>query len=483
MLYLKSFIRGIQSNVDIRYIKFYFLFNSIGFFIDMFPEIGDSFERGLYLPLLCLTIWLIFLKSFVMNAIIFVSSILYALIVHPANSNHLTFITVVNLFTLFHILTSGYSLKGKKSFAILHKNFILKAIAVLYFFTFFHKINSGFLNPMYSCANAFLESVSLNLTNTYMYKKTLTEVSQPYQIALFPYLALFVEFLLFLLFVIPRFRKWGAGLGIVVHGSFIYFHVYDFSFYILGFYVLALREDTFNKYISNFKLFERKKFQVLFRFLFILSLVIIFPAGFIQYVKDAPELVNFIIKSEGYIYHFFFFVFLTLSFLLLKSSIRYEYLKTRQGSIFIGCIITIGFLPYFGATHTPTFSMFSNLVVFENKTNHLLFSDNTIKSINLLAESSVKMTFVKSNDKLLNSAFEDSEVNNLFTFKRRLNEFRDLKLRKGKVELHYKENDQLKYSPTIFSDSKFELKENFWSRKIFQFRIYSREENLNVCKW
>jgi len=125
----------------------------------------------------------------------------------PMHSNH----TILKNFFLLAVVCGGvYSALRGQSWAAFFQNVApvgRALLLIMYVFGVFHKINSGFLNPDVSCANALWQEMPpplVWLDTTWLSYLTI-------------YGTFIVEGLIFVFLLVPALRHWGIVIGIGFH--------------------------------------------------------------------------------------------------------------------------------------------------------------------------------------------------------------------------------------------------------------------------
>ncbi|WP_125077726.1 hypothetical protein [Rufibacter latericius] len=294
----------------------------------------------------------------------------------PDTSNHWVLAAFINLTIVQSYL---YLVVKRRSFHIDKAEFLNTfsplvnlELITLYFFAFFHKLNSGFFDPAASCAVRFLV-----LQNDYY---NLLPTSKDV-ITLNIYLTILIEALIPILIVLGRTRRWGILLGLVFHCILAYNPLngfYDFSATVFALYFL-LTDASFSAIIKKIygKLLEGKKlikerlasFNVLNFTLFAATLIVIM--GLVHYYTRTDDYFRHLVWT-GYSV-----TFIILFLLSLKTSRQETQSKVFAGAhyslyLFPVLVFLNGFCPYLGLKTETSYAMFSNLRTEGGKTNHFL---------------------------------------------------------------------------------------------------------------
>lgn len=174
----------------------------------------DSIE--LYFALVCTgfaMLLLIFPEKLIYLKLLAISQISEFIYLSPDVPNHWTLTAFINL----TVLLSFYK---KDRWYIFFAYSAQKSIIIFYFFAFFWKLNTGFLNPEYSCANIFMD----HITSTYLGLKLQGNL-------IVPVLTLLTELLIPLLLFFSGSRICGVILALCFH----YFLALDVQKFFLNF--------------------------------------------------------------------------------------------------------------------------------------------------------------------------------------------------------------------------------------------------------
>ncbi len=264
----------------------------------------------------------------------------------PKIANHTVLALFINIAILYEYTKNYFSKKKFELFSSLGK-YIYLLLIIIYFFSVFHKLNSGYFDVNFSCATSFYQKMRGG-----MLKDVLPDSLWVYTAVI--YFSLIVEFLIFLgLLLFPR-RV--IAVAFLFHGILSFYVFYDFAAILFFcFYLLLQGSDENSK--------SRMEFGALHFFLFLTSLVPLI-------------LVNFFKVNTFFNPHTFAALFLIIGyFLVLFSSASCVFFQKgiNRGQAFLLAVFLFNCItPYLGIKTTSNFSMFSNLRVEGDFYNHLI---------------------------------------------------------------------------------------------------------------
>lgn len=246
-------------------------------------------------------------------------------------------------------------------------------VLIVYFFTFFDKLNDGFIDRRTSCA-VFLYKVTAS-------KLPLASLPEP-GAALAAWLIIAVlsaEFAIPALLLFRPTRGYGILIGILFH-SFLGFTHYVFSAFIYTAYVLFLPKAFFDGVARRWK---PLRWPVALGLLAFLALFFFEDTASSQSVWQSPWR-----QAGPYAWAAFSFcLFLAYAYYFFTGKIEFKnervpaFLGIRWGLLWIfpAAFFINGLSPYLGLKTANSFNMFSNLVTEGGKSNHWIIPSGAIE--------------------------------------------------------------------------------------------------------
>ncbi len=323
--------------------------------------------------------------------------------------------------------------------------------SIIYFFAFLAKVNSDFLFSNHSCSVVFFEHIKNFI---WLPKITYTPILS-FSIAL-------SELLISILLLSSKTRKIAIFIGLSLHLGLaldIIKHFLDFSsvmsIFLISEIVLNNSKGIKKKsiyLISNF-------FAIFFTYLFFHTLVI------------KPHYPEYILKLT--IFWLFYYSIIIYIFFDLKNNLSIGNYNKKSIFTYIVFTITIlnGLSPYLGIKTRTSFSMYSNLWITNNESNHLIFS----KSLDVFG-------FLKDEAEILSS--ENQNLRDVNNQNLKLPFFELLKEIKSKPFLNVK----FKYKESTYEHPKDERPKDYNKidflipRKLLIFQP-SNKEVAKECIW
>lgn len=233
-------------------------------------------------------------------------------------------------------------------------------VVILYFFSFFHKLNSDFLNPAHSCASIYYRRAAdwlpfLSTSDCFIY------------FVIYGTLAL--EFLLFAMLFATRTRKYAVFLGLFLHLFFTFsieknFFNFSSTMFALLFLFLdpasveSLARDYLGKFFANL------------RFSAVLFSLVLLALNFL-----VTESLFFGLYYFG-VYLFWFSYAAVVLFLFSKNFARLASARAQNSFsslyVFVLLVFLNGLSPYLGIKTRTAWQMYSNLWLSETESNHLI---------------------------------------------------------------------------------------------------------------
>ncbi|WP_373057601.1 hypothetical protein [Zunongwangia sp. H14] len=304
----------------------------------------------------------------------------------PFIPNHIMLALIVNLCIISGIVYTHITKKTKNVHEHISRMYGFVApvlrwiVIILYFFTVFHKLNYSYFDPTVSCGVTLYGEIT----------KILPFLPNNELIGWITiYGTLIIETLIPVLLLIPGYRLYAIITGLAFH-FLLAIHpnlmIFSFTTEIYALYTVFLPVETVQKiYTTITNIFGKLKFQNR-KNKIKLSISLIVPAVALAFwiyrfnpvPAVPPNYLQFIIFA---LYAWCgFIISLSLSYLLkfkVEDRMYVRQLLYMPGPAFIFFIfLTIfnGITPYLGLKTATNFSMFSNLKVAGEKSNHLIIS-------------------------------------------------------------------------------------------------------------
>ncbi len=328
-------------------------------------------------------------------------------------------------------------------------------VVIMYFFTAFHKLNSDFFNPEFSCAN----------DKMLRYIDLLPAVLRPLKIAIIPWLPLFgflVEAAIPVGLLVPAFRRWGVLFQVGLHFLLAPLGFVDFS-------SLAM--------VLTWSFVDPRSFALTYaRNVGIFSIALAISLGIFRWTNQSDEYFFL----EGLL---FACIYLPFIWKVTLPHISLSRLKFPQPPLYRFVVLLFflyGFSNYLGLRTAGTFSMFSNLRTEGSTSNHLLLSSNPVKIFSFQEDT---VEILEVDDRIAGFYRKMPSPGQLIPrveFSRVL----DLALKKELPNIKMK----VRYNGQIFETTDLEKDENFrfevpaWQKKLMKFR-HIEQNQAQSCKW
>lgn len=280
----------------------------------------------------------------------------------PAQSNHTMLRTMV---IIGYWLSFLYAFLRGSGQSDIFGNFILAGrggLLIMYVFGIFHKINSDFLNPNFSCAVALWRAMPSPLNKL---EGPLIDYSTIYG-------TFVVEAVIVLALLIPRTRYLGMVFGILFH---LLLALSDYAAY-LAFTTLSISLHVLFLDSANSRKIMQSPEMAAIRSrirhpLYKLAVLILLIVGALLMMRNAFGLSTIFLLP---------FV-LPLCFLIMRYGRRgrgreespYGRPAYMIGVVVAGLYFANGFMPYLGLKTAQSINMFSNLRLEAGVSNHLIF--------------------------------------------------------------------------------------------------------------
>ncbi len=386
-------------------------------------EIGSDITHLSHFPAFSLTsllghayillpIWTILKPSSLFRSVPFfvcyLISIIYRL---PLVPNHIFFESLISITILacfiYSVIIERSNFTKTKFYELFAPALRLELI-ILYFWTAFHKINTGFLNYKISCATVLL------LNN----KEIIPFLPIPdWFIFINPYLTILIEGLIPILLIIPKTRIYGLILAICFH-FILGFEFPGFTVFVYSLLSLFIPSSSYDRIktsvdelkdkisgpfssIIHYKDWTKTRFGNLTANVALILLIFFI----LRFFFKGSDKTDFFLTREG-LYLIFcitlvilFFYFVVIRLKELKINERLVFIPKKKWLLILPAIVFLnGLLPHIGLKNIHVFAMFSNLQTEGGKTNHLLIPSSFQLFNNLKDLVSIKA----SNHKTLN---------------------------------------------------------------------------------
>jgi len=321
---------------------------------------------------LALAAWVVLFPG---GALLAVLAVLYAGIAWvdwPRVNNHGVLMFVVHLFWVGVFLRSRLAgVRWENAFARSPAPALRVFLGVLYSWAVVHKLNAGFLDPVWSCASTEL----LKLADARLFGIPLSFLpSGPATRVLSIYGTLLIEAAIPLMLFFPRTRRAAIVLAVGFH-SLLGFSYPAFSSMLWALLVLFLPADAAARLAGNREGRIQRRAWITATLL-VGTAAVGTAVGFAQ--ASAPEL-SAVRWSLPFLRH----LFLLYTILLVvrswpafrasapDKSIPQAFRLRPVGAILAAVLLLNGAAPYFGIKATQSFAMFSNLNVAAGRSNHV----------------------------------------------------------------------------------------------------------------
>lgn len=465
---------SIDSDLDnIQIFSYQFKIFAILWAIATLFHLANSsvFDSELNYALLTLAAFVVVIKpslpSFLILILLQVFDAIYRM---PITTNHWIFTTFVNI-SILHVLL--YLILKNRSFFIkdgdLIKAFgpvIRVEVIILYFFTAFHKLNSGFFNTDTSCATDLLLSQDI---------AWLVPVT-PNILSANAYAVVILEFLIPTFLCFRKTRNVAIIAGVFFHGVLAYnTHnaFYDFSSMIFAAYFLFCPPSfseriviAFDRFRSSFS--DRLKQFTVPKLLIFITVIIALIAVIYFLNKDltSPKTVHLC-----FFWSVFFILYLTTFIWIVREGEKgyaSNGFSFGHASFIIMPVIVFlnGFSPYLGLKTENSFSMFSNLRTEGGTSNHYIMP-STLQIFNYQKDV---VEILSSTDPTLQKLADHEQL-------MVLSDFRNYVIRKKPAEVHYRLNGE---DMTFLMDDKNYLamksENSYLVSKFMGFRLFNKWE-------
>lgn len=365
------------------------LFSFIPYFGIRTNLVSSFFELGTVISALLLLLPSFHLKALPLLVLFYLLFFIEGLPEHP-NHRYLLFFYALSLLPSALILLRGKFEKASEYYWNVTSRLVLYITLLLYFFAFFAKLNTTYLNPEFSCASLFMEHVyDLHIRGGVFESPSLLPFLRVFSI----YSSIVCELLLIPLLFFTRTRYLGVILGLIFHfGLSLDFLKYFTNFSAVLFLILpiTLGSSFVSRLFSD--AFLARTHLRLFIPAFIFGCLFLFTriSPFSEHFAPYQVLLRGLVLGAWIIYSLCFIWFAIKAvrpFLKNKEpegseSLERNKMSTRTISAIIIILVFLnGFSPYVGLKTRTAFSMYSNLWIDPFGSNHLVVR----KSIDILS--------------------------------------------------------------------------------------------------
>lgn len=302
---------------------------------------------------------LLFPKQIVFFALLLILQVADVVWILPASPNHWLLAAMVSL-TILPTVIFGKSVNDE-AFEKLRTALMLQ-VAVFYFFTFFWKLNTDFLNPVTSCGVQFYHGLQGLLP--WLPANVATNLAVVYS-------TLLVELLLPFLLLWRRSRTIAVIVAIAFHfalGLHVEKFFLNFSSVMYALLFLFLPNSHIEKLLHSFR---HLKPLVLSRMFALLYFLFIVGAGF---SGDKNAIVFLLGRQSLWMLYAIFFVSMLLQITKQTGLHRAEQLRPIRlwGGLMLLLVFLNGTAPIVGLKTGSSWQMYSNIVLDAKNSNHLL---------------------------------------------------------------------------------------------------------------
>ncbi len=279
----------------------------------------------------------------------------------PVDSNHTM---VRSIWLLGYWLSFIWCLVRSKQY---HEIFTFSVVAgqgtllVMYCFGIFHKINSDFLNPVYSCAVTLWNEMPAPLSSI--------------DIGGLDYMTIYgtfiIEGLIIVALLTTKFRHLGIVTGIGFH---LLLALSNYAMYIsfttlsICLHCLFISESSAKNIVNSFEfsLIVKRLNSVFFKFIMLCILVSFAYAAFLKSYTQVSILGMLVLLP---------FCYIIIKYGQTKKSASISLVSKRIGFLCTIIFFANCFMPYLGLKSAQSVNMFANLKLEDGQSNHLLISE------------------------------------------------------------------------------------------------------------
>ncbi|NMM47241.1 hypothetical protein [Marinigracilibium pacificum] len=387
--------------------------------------IKETHILGYSLLLFCIALLIRPISKLIFIAAV-VNSLVYSFQKMPYIPNQMMFEWLINIPILLYLLISFFkenpnSVNSDKLFIWMIEPVAQWGLLILYFFMFFHKLNTGFLDIDYSCGIFRLDGLTDRI-NQIIGLKSFEGISSSSKSLNYVsiYGTLFMEAIIPVFLFTRRFRTTGIFIGMIYH-YILSLHpnigIFSFSLIIFTYYIFFL-PDSFFIWIRSFR---NRNINLILRII-LFSLIGIFYISyyFFGYWKYyiTGQILWYIL---GFAFIIIYLVFLRSINKIYESELFKIEFPGFAGLIFLFFIMLNGLSPYLGLKTETSFAMFSNLKTEDGSNNHLIVPDwlqvfNFQKNLVKITDSNMKYVSLDYYPEGSERLFTDFELQRVINF-------------------------------------------------------------------
>lgn len=340
------------------------------------------------------------------------------------------------------------------------ENAIKLQVIILYLAATFHKLNSGFLDPVSSCANAFY----LHVVDVVPF----LPVSGIFRDAL-PYFVILTEGALPILLFVPKTRRWGVMLGLLFHFALaldVQKHFLDFSSVMYSGLILFVSTGTA----------KRLRTDLIGQFRIVRGFAIVAGATLLcEFLYQYGPFLQLWWNLRQALWMVSAVFVIWIVFRSIVNDEREEEPKIGlpgRALLLVPILMVINAAtPYLGIKTRSSFDMYSNLVIDPPTTNHLILR----QSLDLLHLMEKPVEVIETTNEELKKVQENGQVLPISALRGaiRRDPLKSVRYRRG--------GGEFSYEPGSIEGEAF-LKEGEITDKIFWFRPIDRRVPA-ACQW
>lgn len=389
----------------------------------------------------------------------------------PLTTNHWIFTAFVNL-TILHTIV--YLVVRNRSFDLrgddLLKTFapvIRIEVIILYFFTFFHKLNAGFFSPGTSCATDLLKAQHID---------TIIPMNDSL-IAFNAHFTIAIELLIPVFLCFRQTRHAGILAGLFFHTVLSYSAYnafYDFSSMMFALYFLFAGNGFGHSIIQTFDGLRLAVMRVLKPRHYTLGKLLFAACCLLAALAVVYWLTSTLTGFKSFHLYFFWtiysslFVYCFVMFMLSGSQVKYHapaFTLPHRSFLILPCIVFLnGASPYLGLKTENSFAMFSNLRTEGGVSNHYVVP----AGLQVFSYQEDAVEIISSSDPYLQQLADQQKLLVLF-------EFSNYVYNRNPMEVTYLLNGERK----IFRRGMVETalpRNPYLLAKLMKFRTFSKHE-------
>jgi hypothetical protein len=294
----------------------------------------------------------------------------------PQVPNHIILALCVNLMWIsvlsYQLFTKRFD--GERAYNTV-RPFLMISVAIVYFFSVFHKLNLDYFNPLVSCA----VELYTDITGIYTFfpNNGVTD-------SMVIYLTIAIEAAIPVLLFSRKFWKYGLLLAVLFH-TLLSLHsnvfIMSFSAEIFALVSVFIPNDALRDLVSLIKRIAARFMvqEVIVKLLAAVSLITVIIV-LAYFTMSSPGLEGLLKSMFRTIWLLGCLILIIIAFSFMRSSINRESISVnlRQAAYWIFPIILFinGLTPYLGLKTATNFSMFLNLWVKGKQNNNLVLRMN-----------------------------------------------------------------------------------------------------------